>query len=143
MIQRIQSVWMFLAAMVSGALFVFPLYRYTPSGGTAQIMGASNYFPLLIFAALCTVIPMITIFMFNNRKRQKSMIWLSIVCCVAFIGLMLMHISGLRNITPPPTSDSYIVPGALLPVLAIVCLLLAFSGIRKDEKLIRSVDRLR
>jgi hypothetical protein len=134
---------MFLASMVSGALFIFPLYRYTPLNSAELFMGAKNYFPLLIFAALCTVLPMITIFMFGNRKRQKSMIWLSVLCCAAFIGLMLMHISELRNAVPAPAGDSYMVPGALLPVLSIICLFLAFSGIRKDEKLIRSVDRLR
>ena len=144
MIQRVQSIWLFLAAFVSAALFIFPLYHYTPGGSTTSLLlDARNYYPLLLLAALMTILPMINIFMFKNRKRQKSLVWLSILSSAAFIGVMLMKIQDLKNAIPPATNDNFALPGPIVPVIAIVFLFLALSGIRKDEALIKSVDRLR
>lgn len=144
MIQRVQSIWLFLAAFFSGALFIFPLYHYTLAGATdASLLGARNEYMLLILASLMTIIPLITIFMFKNRKQQKGMVWISILSAVGFIAVMLMKIQNLKNAVPPATNDNFALPGPVIPVIAIVLLLLALSGIRKDEALIKSVDRLR
>lgn len=144
MIQRIQSIWLFFAAFVSAALFIFPLYHYTPaSSATPLLMGAKNEYMLLLLAALMTLLPMIAIFMFKNRKRQKGLIWLSILASAGFIAAMLMKIQTLKNAVPPATNDNFALPGPIIPVVVIVLLILALSGIRKDEALIRSVDRLR
>lgn len=142
MIQRIQSVWLFFAAFVSAALFIFPLYHYT-QGGTEMLMGARNEYLLLVIAALMTVVPMIAIFLFKDRKRQKLMIWLSVVLSVAFIAVMLMKIQNIKNAAQPAINDNFAIPGPIIPVLTIVLLFLALSGIKKDEELLRSVDRLR
>ena len=56
--------------------------------------------------------------------------------------MMLNRVANLSKQTPPVTEGSYWV-GAVLPVLSIVFLVLAISGIRRDEKLVRSTDRLR
>lgn len=142
MIQRIQSVWLFFAAFVSAALFIFPLYHYT-QGGTEMLMGARNEYLLLVIAALMTVVPMIAIFLFKDRKRQKLLIWLSVVLSVAFIAVMLMKIQNIKNAVQPAINDNFAIPGPIIPVLTIVLLFLALSGIKKDEELLRSVDRLR
>jgi len=142
MIQRIQSLWLFIAAFVSGALFIFPLYHYTVAG-PEQLMGARNDYMLLILAALMTVIPLLALFMFGNRKRQKNLCWLSLLSSAAFIAVMLMKIQNLKSAVPPPVSDNFALPGPVIPVVAIVCVILAIRGIRRDEALIRSVDRLR
>ncbi|HTN16590.1 MAG TPA: DUF4293 family protein [Chitinophagaceae bacterium] len=144
MIQRIQSIWLFFAAFASAALFIFPLYHYTPAGSAIPLlMGAKNEYLLLLLAALMTLLPMITIFMFKNRKRQTNLIWLSILASAGFIAAMLMKIQNLKNAVPPATNDNFALPGPVIPVVVIVLLILALSGVRKDEALIRSVDRLR
>lgn len=144
MIQRVQSIWLFLAAFISAALFIFPLYHYTPAGAaTPSLMGAKNEYMLLILASLMTLMPMVAIFMFKNRKRQKGMAWISILSSAAFIAVMLMKIQNFKNAVPPATNDNFALPGPIIPVIVIVFLLLALSGIRKDEALIKSVDRLR
>lgn len=144
MIQRIQSIWLFLAAFISAALFIFPLYHYTPAGAaTPSLMGARNEYMLLILASLMTLMPMVTIFLFKNRKQQKGLVWISILAAAGFIAVMLMKIQGYKNAVPPATNDNFALPGPIIPVAVIVFLLLALSGIRKDEALIRSVDRLR
>lgn len=142
MIQRIQSVWLFFAAFVSAALFIFPLYHYT-QGGIELLMGAKNEYLLLLLAALMTVLPMVSIFQFKNRKRQKLTIWITIVLSAGFIAVMLMKIQNLKNAAQPAINDNFTLPGPIIPVLTIVLLFLALSGIKKDEELLRSVDRLR
>ncbi len=144
MIQRIQSVWLFLAAMLNGLLFICPLYRYTPAGATAALTeGVRNYMPLFIAAAVATLLPLVTIFFYGDRKRQKGMIWISLISCLSLFGLMLSHLSNLKNATPPVTNVEYVLPGILVTLAAVVLELLAIRGIRKDEKLIKSLDRLR
>jgi FtsH-binding integral membrane protein len=142
MIQRIQSVWLFLAAFISGALFIFPLYNYELAG-TVQQLKVSNDYLLLVLAALITILPLVTIFLFTNRKRQKSLIWISIIGVLAFIGAMLYQIQTLKTSIPPITNDNFVIPGPLLPIISIVLLFLAWKGIRNDEALIKSADRFR
>ncbi len=145
MIQRVQTIWLFLAAFLSGALYMFPLYHYTLGGTVEPIikMGAKNEYSLLLLTACMTFLPLIGIFMFKNRKRQKGLIWLSILSSAAFVVVMLMKIQNLKNAQIPATNDNFALPGPIIPVVAIVFLFLALSGIRKDDALVKSVDRLR
>jgi hypothetical protein len=143
MIQRMQSVWLFIAAFISGTLFIFPLYHYSIGAAPEQLMGARNDYMLLIFATLMSVLPLIGLFLFRNRKRQKSFCWLSLLSSAAFIAIMLMKIENLKHTTPPPTSDNFALPGPIIPVFTIVCIIMALRGIRNDEALIKSTDRLR
>jgi uncharacterized membrane protein HdeD (DUF308 family) len=146
MIQRVQSIWLFLASFFSGALFIFPLYHYTLEGANASSLlsaRSGDAFLLLLLAAVLTVLPLLSIFMFKNRKRQKGMVWISIVAAVGFVTAMLMKIQSLKNAVPAATNDNFALPGPIIPVIVIVFLFLALSGIRKDDALIKSVDRLR
>ncbi|MDI9319100.1 MAG: DUF4293 domain-containing protein [Phycisphaerales bacterium] len=144
MIQRVQSIWLFVAAFLSGALFIFPLYHYTAAGAsTASLLSTRNEYMLLLLASLMTVVPMVSIFLFKNRKQQKGMIWVSILASLGFVTVMLMKIQNLKNAMPPATNDNFALPGPIIPIAAIVFLLLALKGIREDDALIKSVDRLR
>lgn len=148
MIQRIQSVWLFLAALASGGLFISPLYKYDIPGipglgEQAHFLTAARFYPLLLIAAVMTLLPLIAIFMFKERKKQKGMAIGALLACIAFIGVMIMRIGHIKQGAPAPTNDQYLIPGALLPVLAIVFLILAMRGIAKDDKLVKSMDRLR
>jgi hypothetical protein len=146
MIQRIQSLWLFLAAMFNGLLFLFPLYRYNESNllySPWKNETVRNYMPLFIIAAVATLLPLVAIFFFGDRKRQKGMTWMGIISIFAFISVMLMRVSNLKNGTPPVANFEYMLPGVLVTVVAMVFEFLALKGIRKDEKLIKSLDRLR
>jgi hypothetical protein len=85
---------------------------------------------------------LITIFMFSNRKRQISLSFFGIVAIVSFMALTLKRVSDLGALTPQPVNASY-GAGAVLPVVALVFLFFAILGIRKDNKLVKSMDRLR
>lgn len=145
MIQRIQSLWLFLAALAAAGLLYFNLYTYHTlenAVDTSRQFKANDQYGLFVLAILLIILPLVNIFLFKNRKRQKGLAMLGIVVAIGFIALMIMEITNLRDTTPPPSSGSYGV-GAIMPILSIVFMFLALSGIRKDEKMLKSLDRLR
>lgn len=154
MIQRKQSIWLFLAALLNAGVFIFDLYRthnvtHTMVNGTdtvvetmSQLRVSDNFVSLLI-AIVITALPFVTIFLFNNRKRQIKLVLVSILAVIAFVAITLWRIPAFISAqVPPPTTSNYWI-GAVLPVISVVFLIMAISGIRKDDKLVKSVDRLR
>lgn len=146
MIQRIQTVWLFLASLLSGALFISPLYKYnlnSSMGIETQLLQANNFYPLLIVAVIMTLVPLAAIFMYGDRKKQKRMSFIFILSCVSFITIMVMRIAHLRTSIQGISNDQYAIPGSVLPFIAAVFGAMAIFNINKDEKLVRSMDRLR
>ncbi len=145
MIQRKQSLWLFIAALLDAGVFYFDLYRTHTVINGADTLGqlrVADHYPSLIVALVITILPFVTIFMYGNRKRQIAMSFASILAMISFIALLLGRVGNLSKMVPPPSSGSYWI-GAVLPVISIVFVFLAILGVRKDEKLVKSMDRLR
>jgi hypothetical protein len=147
MIQRIQSVWLFLASMACGLLFmpsVF-LYRWATPGLPLNVnsLTATKFYPLLVLAAVMTLLPLIAIFFFRNRARQRGLAVLSLLACVAFLVVLFMKVSSITSNTVGIINSEYGILGAVAPVAGMIFLVLAIRGIKKDEKILRSLDRLR
>jgi uncharacterized membrane protein len=147
MIQRIQSVWLLLAAICCSGLFFFNLYSAQQLvNGTDTLVhmrvNGPNEFLLMLLAIAIIILPLFAIFRFNNRKQQKSIVVLNIVAVLSFIAVLLMHIANYNHQTPAPLNGAYGI-ASVLPAFSFVFLLLALKGINKDDKLIKSVDRLR
>ncbi len=145
MIQRIQSVWLLLAALCCLSLFFFDIYHATVMiNGTAtvQYVRVNDHYPSLLIALVITIMPLGTIFLFKNRKRQRSIAVFGIVAIIGFITMTLSRVTKFNTDNPTATDASYWI-GAVLPAIAIIFLILAIRGINKDEKLVKSLDRLR
>lgn len=129
MIQRIQSIWMFLAVLA--AVFLFIVAQDILIFGSVWITN---------FACVALVlIGLFSLFSYKNRKRQIMLNNISIIINVLLIGLLgyaLINLSG--GIDFP---EKGIEP--LFPFIAVISLLIANIYIRKDERLVKSVDRLR
>ncbi|WP_417860136.1 DUF4293 domain-containing protein [Winogradskyella sediminis] len=136
MIQRIQTLYLFLAAVISaGLIFVFHLWTNNES---VKIYALDNYLYLGLFLG-SALLSLISIFRFNNRKSQFVLGRLNIILNFILLGIFVyqsLNLSGEINV-----SEKGI--GVLLPVFSIVCLVLANKAIKKDEDLVKSVDRLR
>lgn len=146
MIQRIQTLWLLLAAIFNALLFFIPLYKFNYPNQVYSpwmVERVTSFVPLFIVAAVITILPVISIFFFKNRKRQTSMVWISFISILSFLSIVLMRVSNLKNATPQPGNFQYSIPGILVTVVAAVFLVLALRGIRQDEKLVKSMDRLR
>ncbi|MCF8448587.1 MAG: DUF4293 domain-containing protein [Taibaiella sp.] len=145
MIQRKQSLWLLLAALFAAGVFYFDLYRGEILTGDiveSRMLRVADHYPSLLIALVMVLLPLITIFMFTNRKRQLRMTAIALISTAGFMSMMLWRVTGLTREVPPVTGGNYWV-GAVLPVFSLVLLVLAMAGIRSDEKLVRSTDRLR
>ncbi len=135
MIQRIQTVYLAAAFIVTGVLpFVFPLW--VTKGVPYYFMESMLYTSLL---GLSTVLSMLSIFFYNKRQHQFVMGRLNIILNLILLGLFAyreLNLPGGAN-----ASEKGI--GMFLPIAAIVFVALANKAIKKDEDLVKSVDRLR
>ncbi len=157
MIQRIQSIWLFLASATLFALFLFPYLQYSDLGGigkalkvTGAFHGAEGqairetFFPLQTVATvLLGIFPLYIIFRFGDRKQQIRLTILEIVLILLFGAWLYATASAELAAANQVLSARNIGVGFFLLPIAIVFLFMAIGGIRKDEKLIKSADRLR
>jgi uncharacterized membrane protein len=98
---------------------------------------------LLLFAvaAIIGLIALVAIFLFKNRKQQLKFTNIGILLSAALVGLEFWQIGGFRQ-ENSSLMGSY-AWGAILPIILILFFIMASAGIRKDQKLIKSLDRLR
>ena len=136
MLQRIQTVYLLIAALISaGFVFIFKLWE-DQSGNPVYIEDVYSALGLTLLSAL---ISLVTIFLFRNRKLQFVLGRINILLNLILLGLFVywsLTISGETSV-----SENGI--GMLTPVFSIVFLVLANKAIKKDEDLVKSVDRLR
>ena len=136
MIQRVQSIWLLIASLLSFLTLKLSFYSgtYLPDNLYHQVNGTENL-KLMIPTIGLGVLTLITVFLFKNRPTQ---LWL----CLAAVILDLLVIFFYYQITRNFTNGDYAVT-ALLHLVIIVTLLLAIKGINKDEKLIKESNRFR
>jgi FtsH-binding integral membrane protein len=137
MLQRIQTVYLALAMIVSGALpFVFPLWTLT-TGKDFWFMQSTTFTALF---GLCTALALLSLLTYKKRQQQFVMNRLNMILNLILLGLFVYHSLNLSGETPVVSEKGI---GMFLPIVSIVLLVLANKAIKKDEDLVKSVDRLR
>ena len=137
MIQRIQTIYLTLTFLLIGVLpFIFPLW--TLSDGKDYFFMQNQIYAILL--GLSTAITIYSIVSYKKRQTQFVANRLNIVLNLILLGLFVYHSLNLSG-EAATVSEKGI--GMFLPVLAIVFLVLANKAIKKDEDLVKSVDRLR
>lgn len=135
MIQRIQTLYLALVLINSSLL---PWFVYLWKTSTQFIFAFSK--PLFIGMFLtAALLSLISIFSFKNRKNQFVFNRLNMILNFILIGLFIynsLNLSGESSI-----SEKGI--GMFLPIFSIVFLAFANKAIKKDEDLVKSVDRIR
>lgn len=143
MIQRIQSIYLLLTTIVSGVLiFIFNLWIVSEKkifivDLFSEELTLLKLIPIAFFAS--SLLAFVTIFLFKNRQLQFVLGRLNILINLFLLVLLIylsQTISGEASV-----SEKGI--GMFLPILAILLLVLANKAIKKDEDLVKSVDRLR
>src|SRR5690606_28255507 len=135
MIQRIQTLYLALVVIISGVLpFVFPLWK--ENGAEFYFMQDMKYVTL---AGLSVALAVLSISNFKKRQQQFVFNRLNII-----LNLILLCLFVYRSLTLSGESfDSEKGIGLFLPIASIVFLVLANRAIKRDEELVKSVDRLR
>lgn len=141
MIQRIQSVWLLLAAACAVLMFLLPLYGGTTPTQLVVELKANKYFVLMLVAGLVAILPFGAIFLYKNRSTQGKLVWLSILLDIG-LGVLTYLYSSQFAAEKNFISGGYKI-ASVLPIVIFVFLVLAWRGISADNKLIKSVDRLR
>ena len=136
MIQRVQTLWMILAAIAVFLTIKFSFYSGTLALDNVYqtINGASNFYLLILISALGTGI-LINIFLYKQRSVQFRIVLAAILleCIILFLFV---------NETKKFSAGNFSLWSALHPLI-ILFLIFAARGIYKDSKLIKDSNRLR
>jgi len=158
MIQRKQTIYLLLAAIAMILDFVFPIAKFIGTGDYQlefyiyQVVSLVPDVKLpfdVMFAAPVTALTglvilgsFITIFLFRNRMMQAKLVRGLVIFTLGDVALLFFYnIPALEELSGIRAEYNY--AGIAMPLAALVFLILAINGIIKDEKLVRSADRLR
>ena len=139
MIQRQQSIWLLLAAAASMLGFFFPFFggaeqNLNATSGSMSTVNAGSSFFLIIVTAASVLLGFSAIFLYKDRKMQSRLVIAGLVLSLVAIVLYFSEIKGLPGVIALSSVITFLVP---------VFYLLALRGIRRDEKLIKSLNKLR
>ena len=145
MIQRIQTLFYLLAGGAFGGLFNFPFASSTSTGTHFMSDQVYNVFDnpvLMVMAGLGIGLALLAIFLFKNRTMQIKLGYILIILSI-FIPLVAMALFYTEASQIMNTGEINDQVGIYLPVLSLVFAILANRFVGKDEKTVRSMDRLR
>lgn len=150
MIQRIQTLYLLVAAILCGITVFAPLAWF----GSENEMAVLNAFTLEsadsalkmhmpvwtgILLIITALLPLVTIFLFKNRMLQVR---LCVVEVILNIGSLIMM--GYTYFTlAADTAVHGVKPAIALPLVALVFVLLAAKAAFRDEMLVKSLNRIR
>ena len=162
MIQRRQTIFMLLTAILSALLFFMPLASFVAGDNVMKftIFGIQNpidtltlsksyTWPLIVLTILMTILPIFAIFKYKKRELQVKLCHLVMLLNLVFIGIVFLYYDNdIQQIIAAVEGDSYELDvayffGMVLPLVNLVLEILAVRGIKKDIELLKSVDRLR
>ncbi len=157
MIQRKQTVFLLLAALCGALTFLFPVdsfmrgdqaFEFRTTGffmadGT-QVVDADVKIPFAPVIALVSVLLVVVVFLYKNRQRQLLLTRTANLMTMAVVVFLFITDNSVRSyLAQGERVENTFGISAGLPLLMIVFILLAERGIRKDEALVKSMDRLR
>lgn len=139
MIQRKQSLWLLLSVIVTSLSIKYPFFtgNILGTGGTKnyQVLNGQLDLVIMILSIVIASFSLFIIFLYKERKRQMLFTFISILLSLLLIFLYYkqtqLFLDGTLSIT------------SVFVLIIPVSLIFALIGIFNDEKLIKSVDRIR
>jgi hypothetical protein len=152
MIQRIQSLYLLLALTMMVLTFFIPyaevldiatkkLYVLDIEGITEE--GAQLFqktWPMIILVSVSCLIEFFTLFNYKKRILQMRLCTYNVLLMMGSVLLMVYYLLQLLRKHNGEVTVGY---SMIFPAVAAILTYLAWRGVRKDEKLVRSVDRVR
>ena len=143
MIQRVQSIYLLLVTISLGLLFMFPVWHAKmPIMELAFEFSILDYELLMFLTGATATAAFISIFLFGKRPLQARIALITTFMSLAIYGQIYFYTMQMDN----PFSvlmEVSVQPGAFMPLLGIAFSFLAYRAVNRDEKLVRSMDRLR
>jgi hypothetical protein len=155
MIQRIQSVYLFLAAIAVVMMFFFPIANFYSDlyyfylnlvGISDETFLSINTIPLIAIAVILLALITLSIFIYKNRLLQVRIIRFAVLIDISLI--IVLYFGYIDNIiksfkTEGTTFEVEYKAGIYFPLIVLILLVLAMRGVLSDEKKVRAADRLR
>jgi len=157
MIQRIQTIFLALVVIIGILASFFPIISFTDGEFTFvmnlyKTVAAEDISSILkknmgvgALQGIVMVVALIAIFLFKNRGLQIKIGKLLILLIAFQIAAVVMYSDAIKSAMEKPVEEVLVSfkAGAVLPVVSLICAYLAVHFIKKDDKLVRSADRLR
>ncbi|MFI3282719.1 MAG: DUF4293 domain-containing protein [Rikenellaceae bacterium] len=154
MIQRVQTIYLFLASLLVVMSIFMPLAYFGAKTefydlyavGLKNMAGEIEQSTIYMYALLiaCAILPIINIFLFKNRMLQIRLCAVEIVLLIGSNVMMGVYFFlNYRVFSNLEISTQGFKPALLFPLISIIFVYLAAKAIFKDELLVRSVDRIR
>ena len=151
MIQRKQTVYLLAQIAVLCVLFFVPFAEFITADGlninfvhnniTTEDNILLSTFPVTVIIVLIILLAFFTVFLYKNRKLQIRFCVYNAVMSVGILIMMMFYIYQI-NSNMEITASNYKVWMAI-PIASLFCSIQALRGIRKDDILVKSYDRLR
>lgn len=155
MIQRIQSIYLLFASLMIFGLYFFPLAHDVFINGMPTTIKVTGLFQSIngqmahtdVFTALTAVtglvalVPLVVIFLFKNRKQQINFSYLAILIIIGYSFWMSQTVKGAAEGIILGTNNFGI--GLFLTCFSLFFMIMAVKAIQRDDKLVKSADRLR
>ncbi len=154
MIQRIQTIYLLIASIFIALMFFFPLaelftlksqiYNFDFDG--IRILNYKNTkliystFSLIVLLSIILLILLVSIFLYKKRILQMRLCIYNILLMFGLIGLIYYY---TNNFSEQLSANIHYSFPTTFPFISIILVYLAFRAIKKDENLIRSLDRIR
>ncbi len=157
MLQRKQTLFLMLAAICGVLTFFFPVATFTRGAqiwsfhttglfmadGT-PVVDAALKVPFFIVLGFLTMVLVVAIFLYKNRQRQITIVrTVSLLLIAVSVFLFISGNSVRAYLDQGGLVEEHFGASAVLPLAMVLLIFLAERGIRKDEALVRSADRLR
>lgn len=154
MIQRIQTLYLLVAAALMAVALFVPIATFTTASGEiftleAYSLSSANASQstlwMGILMTLSAALPLVTIFLFKNRMLQVRLCAVEFVLLLGSIAFMAIYfwLSGANALADAEVLHRHIGWAAIMPIVAIALTLMAARATFKDEMLVRSLDRIR
>lgn len=127
MIQRVQSLYLFLVVILSAIML---------TGGFISVY----MMPLAILLIVIMLVSVVGIFMYKKRKQQRMLVIIAIFIDIVAIALGAYYLYLMKKGESNVMVLNFRI---VIPVVNLILLLLASRGIKKDDDLVKSYDRLR
>jgi len=135
MLQRIQTIWLLLAAVCGFASLKTSFYIGSIGAEPANHLTAMSNIWLMILTIVTATVAVVSIFMYKNRALQLKLVLATIALSVM---ILIMYFAQTQKFAVGGFALT-----SLIAVAVPILLILAATGIYKDEKLVKSADRIR
>lgn len=144
MLQRIQTLYLLIVTGLMTALCFVPMAKYTIDGQEGSLV-AFDFWWIGVLFALCALLAFVVIWLYKSRLAQMRLLCAEVVLLT---GAQIFSIWYSIGVTRQVAAESAVAmtsisTPAFFPVVCIILVWLAIRAIWKDERLVRSLDRIR